>query len=107
MGVNEKFDIKAELHVAAEHRGSIRDIYVVAIYKGIRYMKDSNNNWQVWDGNINSLVSNATQTLADINPLTIVQGLSGLPGNIAIFVGHSSSGGDIHYNSAPLNILVQ
>ncbi|SHE23249.1 hypothetical protein BPUTEOMOX_1222 [methanotrophic endosymbiont of Bathymodiolus puteoserpentis (Logatchev)] len=70
-------------------------------------MKDRNNNWQLWDTHINSLVSNASQTLNNINPVTVIEGLSGLPGSYAVFVGHSTSDSNLHYNSTPLNIKVQ
>jgi hypothetical protein len=49
-------------------------------------MNDRNNNWQLWDTHINSLVSNASQTLNNINPVTVIEGLSGLPGSYAVFV---------------------
>ena len=106
-GVSEKFDIKAELHVSAEYQGSVNDIYVVSLYEGNWYMKDSNNNWLQWDVNINSLVPNATQALMAINPITVVEGLSGLAGSHAVFVGHKTSDGNLHYNSTPLKITVQ
>ncbi len=105
-GMNESFDIIAELHVSAEHQGSVRDIYIVVLYEGNWYMKDSNNNWQVWDVNIGSLVANTTRELSAINPITIVKDLSGLSGNFSVFVGHNANGGNIHYNSTPLNIIV-
>ena len=70
-------------------------------------MQDSNNNWLLWDVNINTLVANSTRTLSDINPVTIAQDLSGLPGSHAVFVGHSSSDGNIHYNGTPLSIMVK
>ena len=104
---NEKFDIETELHVSEKHQGSINDIYIVSLYEGNWYMKDSNNNWLTWDVNINSLVPNATIALKAINPVTVIEGLSGLAGSHEVFVGHKTSDGNLHYNSTPLKIIVQ
>ncbi len=103
----EIIDIKAEFHVSAQEQGEITDIYIVALYEGLWFMKDSNNNWVSWNVNVNSLVANSAQSLESIHPVNIVEGLSGLPGSFSIFVGHGGADGDIYYNTQPLNFTVK
>ncbi len=105
--LNDSIDIIAKMEVNDEFQGSMADIYIVALYEGFWFMKDSHNNWVPWDVNIESLVAHRTQVLADVQSLAIQEGLSGLAGTFSIFIGHGSADGNIHYSSSPFTFSVQ
>ncbi len=104
---NEPVDIVARMDIGAEYQGQQANIYLVAQYQGQWYMKNNAQQWQPWDFSIAGLVPNQVQTLSTQLQLTVQEDLSGLPGQFAIFVGHSSADGNIHYNGQPLSFFVQ
>jgi len=87
---NENIDLLANIQVRSHDISKNANIYIVALYQGSFYIKDSNGNWLPWNGNIGNLVINYERILQSTENISIVNGLTGIEGKFEIFIGYKT-----------------
>ena len=106
---DQKLDVLADILVDETHVGKVGIIFVVARYNGQWFVKNAAGEWHTWTGQLDqTLVSHSgPRILNALESLTIAQQLTGLIGQISVYVGYQLEGEQrIHYNAKPFSFSV-
>jgi hypothetical protein len=105
----ESITVTHQITANANDLNQVADWIIVASYQAKNsdqtqlYTRDTNNNWQVWDGQIDHLpAAESTQQLLEGYTLQVFQGqLQEMTGMFSIYSGYRLANGSIVYNRFP------
>ena len=106
--VADALSIAAVFTAPTENINQSGELYLVAIHDGIAWMKTAASNWVVWDRQIASLTPVQVFKKQPENiPISIVDGLQGLPGHFSLYIGFSNASGQFLFTSSPVKFSIK
>jgi hypothetical protein len=113
VSMDESLNIGMTVVPDSQHRGQSADIVNVVSYteKGSdtsqMFMRNTENSWQVWDGNMNNLVAaQSQQQLGQQNRVTVFEGQLGAKGDFQVSVGYRLQDGTFIFNGEPIRFTI-
>ncbi len=99
--------LNAAITVDANDIGASSKLFCVVNFNGAWYAMSESGSYIAWDGSLESLPSAETRTLGAVENVSVVEGLTGLAGEFAIYLAYESSSGSLVYTASPIQFSVQ
>lgn len=106
-GQQEILSINMQINVATEDAAASGNIYSLIRFNGIFYALDRSGAYVQWDTSTPVPIASTTSSLGSIQQVAVLNRLTQLPGEFAIFVGYDTADGVIRYNSQPVQFVVE
>jgi hypothetical protein len=113
VNATESLNVGMTIIPDSQHRGQSADIVNVVSYtadgadSAQMFMRNAENGWQTWDGNLNNLVAAQTQQqLGQQNRVTVFDGQLGAKGRFQISVGYRLQDGTLIFNGEPIEFTI-
>ena len=104
---SDVLSINASIYVDPVDIGKAANIYMLVNYQGSFYMKNSNGEYEPWDGSLDTLLaSRSGGILTAIESLSVASGLNGVVGDFEVFIAYSVEDGVFHYSQQPISFTV-
>ena len=105
--VTEIISINVRIEPDPNDLGQEAQLYCVIAYEGNYYALTSGSTFELWNGEAESLQSMETvDSLGGIENISVVSGLSQLPGTFDIFAGYMLNDAVLRFNSSPIHFSV-
>lgn len=103
----DNISLNQSITVDPQDIGDAGELFVVILFNGQPYLRNSNGNFKAWNGNVNSLEPLAEKlSLSTTQLISVVENLKGLKGNFAIYSGYSTSN-RLVYSKSPFRFSVE
>lgn len=106
-GQQELLSINMQINVAAEDAANGGNIYSLIRFNGNFYALNSSGAYVQWNAATPVPVARSTPNLGMVQQVAVLNRLSQLQGEFAVFVGYDTADGVIRYNSTPLQFVVE
>ena len=87
--------------------GRAAELYCVVKVGDSLYAKSALGEYLFWNGDLASLPAAASKTLMSIEEIVVVDELSGMAGEFAVYVAYTTDAGVLVYNSTPMQVIVE
>ena len=99
--------ISAEIQIDPSDIGRAAELYCVVKVGDSLYAKSALGEYLLWNGDLASLPAAASKTLMSIEEIVVVDELSGMAGEFAVYVAYTTDAGVLVYNSTPMQVIVE
>lgn len=100
----DSINLSFDLQIAKEDIGIKSALYLVAKTKNANYLRDSKNNWQLWDNQ--SLIPAKELTLSEKEHLDVISNQNLPVGEYQVYAAYKTAKNEIHYNQNPVTLIV-
>ncbi|MFK7864634.1 MAG: cytochrome-c peroxidase [Pseudohongiellaceae bacterium] len=102
----EVLSVNMQINVASEDAASTGNIYSLIRYNGTFYALNENGSYVLWNSNTPVPVARRVPSLGMIQQVAVLDRLTQLGGEFAVFVGYDAEDGVIRYNSTAIQFIV-
>ena len=107
LSAQDSISLNQSITVDPQDIGEAGGLFVVILFNGQPYLRNSNGNFKAWNGNVNDLEPLAEKlSLSATQLISVVENLIGLKGNFAIYSGYSSNN-RLVYSKSPFRFSVE
>ncbi|MDA0690011.1 MAG: hypothetical protein O2948_15370, partial [Proteobacteria bacterium] len=98
--------IAANIAVDPADVGNSARLFCVVIYNGAMFARNEAGVFTLWDGNEATLPAMDTRVLTAVEVVSIVQGLSNVPGQFQLYVAYENENQQLVYSGSPATFSV-
>ena len=99
--------ISAIVNVDADDVGQLGGLYCVVLYNGTWYAMTLSGGYQSWDGVLSNLPYARSRNLSAVENITVIDRLTGLTGDFAIYLAYENEMGELIYTAEPVEFSIQ
>ena len=103
---SDRLTIAVNIDVDPSDVGDTARLFCVVVYNGSAFARNGDGTFLPWDGDESSLPAMASRTLASVEVVSIVEGLTDVSGQFQIYVAYENEVQQLVYSGSPATFSV-